>query len=80
MKLLYGVLEASNQCFATYHTYHRDKLGMKESIYDPYFLYSSGLFDVVEMQTDDTLILADNDFAGKEESVIQTAKIKRTDQ
>ena len=52
---------------------------MKESTYDLCLLYSSGLFGVVGMQTDDTLILADNDFAGKKEAVIQTAKIMTKD-
>ena len=76
---LYGVPEAGNHWFATYHTHHKDKLGMKESTYDPCLLYSSGPFGIVGMQTDDTLILADNDFAGKEESAIQTAKIMTKD-
>ena len=52
---------------------------MKESTYDPCFLYSSGLFGDVGMQMDDTLILADNDFAEKEKSAIQIAKIMTKD-
>ena len=48
---------------------------MRESIHDLCLLYSSGPFGIVEIQTDDILILADNNFAGKEETVIQSAKI-----
>ena len=79
MKPLYDVPEAGNHWFATYHTHHKNKLEMKESKYDPCLLYSSGPFGVVGMLTDDILILADNDFAGKEESAIQTVKIMTKD-
>ena len=48
---------------------------MKESTYDPCLLYSFGPFGVVEIQTDDILILADNNFARKDETVIQSTKI-----
>ena len=75
MKPLYGVPEAGNHWFATYHTHHKENLGMEESTYDPCFLYRSGPFGIVGMQTDDTLILADNDFANKEEAEIKVAKI-----
>lgn len=75
MKPLYGVSEAGNHWFVTHHTHHKDKLVMKESIYDPCLLYSSGLASsIVGMQTDDTLILADNDFASIEEDAIKSAK------
>ena len=75
MKPLYGISEANNHWFATYHTYHKDKLGMTESTYDTYFLYNSGSFRIVEMQTDDILILINNDFASIEENVIKSANI-----
>ena len=71
MKPLYDIPKEGNFWFATYHKYYKDKLGIKDSIYDPCLFYSSGLFSVVGMQTDDTSILADNDFTGKEESSIQ---------
>ena len=71
MKPLYSVPEVGNHWFATYHKHYKDKLGIKDSTYDPYLLYSSSLFGIVGMQTDNTLILADNNFTGKEESSIQ---------
>ena len=47
---------------------------MKESTYNPYLLYSSGSFAIVEIQTDDILILAKNNFVSKEDKAIKTAK------
>ena len=52
---------------------------MKESTYHPCLLYSSGPFGIVGMQTNDTLILADNNFAGKEKAAIKSAKIMTKD-
>ena len=75
MKPLYDVLEVGNHWFATYHIYHKDRLRMKESTYDPCLFYSSGSFGMVGMQMDDTLILADNEFVGNEETAIQLVKI-----
>lgn len=75
MKSLYDIPEAGNYWFATYHTYHKDKLGIIESIYNHCLLYSSSLFDIVEMQTDGILILADNNFASTEEDAIRSAKL-----
>ena len=49
MKPLYGILKTGNHWFATYHTYYKNKLKIKESIYDPCLLYSSGPFDIVVM-------------------------------
>ncbi len=79
MKPLYGVPEADNHWFATYHTHYKKKLGMEKSTYNPYFLYRSGPFGIVGIQTDDTLILANNDFASKEEVEIKARKIMTKD-
>ena len=78
MKPLYGIPEAGNHWFATYHTLYKEKLGRKESIYNPCLFYSSGPFCIVEMQTNDTLILANNNFASKE-AAIKFAKIMTKD-
>ena len=75
MKPLYNVLKVGNHLFATNHIYYKNKLGIKESTYDLCLLYSFGLFGVVEMQTDDPLILADDNFAKKEETATQIPKI-----
>ena len=63
IKPLYNVPEAENHWFATYHTHHKKKLGMTKSTYDPCLLLRSELLGIMRMQTDDTLILADNNFA-----------------
>lgn len=39
MKPLYGVPEAGNHWFATYHKHHTEKLGMSESTYDSCLLF-----------------------------------------
>ena len=79
MKPLYGVPEAGNHLFATYHTHYKDKLGIINSIYDPCLFYSSSSFGIVGMQTNITLIFADNDFGSTEENVIRLAKIMTKD-
>ena len=75
MKPLYSIPKAGNHSFTTYYTYHKDKFKMKKSIYNPCFLYGLSLFCIMRIQIDDTLILANNDFASIEEDVIRSAKI-----
>ena len=79
IKPLYGVPEAGNHWFAIYYTHYKEKLGIIESTYDPCFFYSSSSFGIVRMQTDDILILTDNDFASTEKDVIRLAKIMTKD-
>ena len=52
---------------------------MIESTYDPCLFYSSSSFGIVGMQTDNTLILADNDFASIDDDAIILAKIMTKD-
>jgi hypothetical protein len=47
VKPLYGVLEAGNHWFKTYHSYYLNELAMEQSTYDPYLLYSNRPFGVV---------------------------------
>ena len=79
MKPLYSIPEVSNHWFITYYIYHKDKLKVKELIYKPYLLYSSGLFDIIGIQINDILILIDNDFARKKEVAIKIVKIMTKD-
>lgn len=78
IKPLYGVPKAGNYSFNTYHRHQLEKLSMTQSTYDPYLLYadndSSG-FEVVGLQTDDILFLADKTFAIKEEKQLHEAKL-----
>ena len=75
VKPLYGVPEAGNHWFNTYHRHHLQELQMTQSTYDPCLLYTStNGFGVVGLQTDDTLFLADPEFANAEEVKLQKAK------
>jgi hypothetical protein len=71
IKPLYGVPEAGNHWFKTYHSHHTKELSMNQSTYDPCLLYSNKPFGVVGLQTDDTLFLADKDFAEQEQIKLQ---------
>lgn len=74
VKPLYSVPEAGNHRFAMYHNYHINTLGMTESTYDPCLLHRYEPFGTIGLQTDDTLMLANNTFASMEEEAIKTAK------
>jgi hypothetical protein len=76
VKPLYGVLEAGNHWFKTYHSYHIDNLGINQSTYDPCLLYRNkdNSFGVVSLQTDDTLFFTDETFTEAEQVELQKAK------
>ena len=67
VKPFYGVPEAGNHWFKTYHNHHVQELLMNQSTYDPCLLYSNKPFGVIGIQTDDTLILGDREFIKKEQ-------------
>ncbi len=78
IKLLYGVPEAVNHWFNTYHRHHLEKLSMTQSTYNLCLMYTdnnSCVFGIVGLQTDDTLFLADKTFAIKEEEQLHKAKL-----
>src|SRR5437764_3151099 len=74
LKPLYGVPEAGNHWFKTYHSHHVQQLHMEQSTYDPCLLYSNEPFGIVGLQTDDTLFLADEEFADIEQGELHKAK------
>jgi hypothetical protein len=74
LKPLYGVPEAGNHWFKTYHSHHVQQLRMEQSTYDPCLLYSNEPFGIVGLQTDDTLFLADEGFAAIEQGELHKAK------
>ncbi len=84
IKSLYDVSKADNHWFKTYHDHHTDKLNMTQFTYDSCLLYIINhiCMRIVSMQTDDTLILADQSFAVVEEEAIHSVKlmIKTRDQ
>jgi hypothetical protein len=74
LKPLYGVPEAGNHWFKTYHSHHINQLHMDQSTYDPCLLQSNEPFGIVGIQTDDTLFLADEMFAEAEQNELRKAK------
>lgn len=78
VKPLYGVPEAGNHWYKTYHDHHTEKLGMIESTYDPCLLYrrDANELSMIGLQTDDTLILCNDSFAELEEVELQIAKFQ----
>jgi hypothetical protein len=89
VKPLYGVPEAETHWFNTYQKHHKEKLLMVESTFDPCLLHtiqtestksinqsnSTSHFGIVGLQTDDTLILADDEFAALEEKKLARAHL-----
>ena len=74
IKPLYSIPEAGNHWFKTYHLHYTEKLQMTQSTYDPCLLYSTQPFGLVGLQTDDTLFLATEKFAEKEQIELEKAK------
>jgi hypothetical protein len=46
-RFLYGIPEAGNYWFKTYHSHHVDKLEINQSTYDPCLLYRTNPFGLV---------------------------------
>lgn len=80
VKPLYSVFKTENYWFAIYHSHHINKLGMKQSTYNPCLLYRSDPLGIIGLQTDNTLLLANNTFANAEEKAIKHAKLMSKDQ
>ena len=78
LKPLYGIAEAGLHWFSTYFRHHREKLCMSTSTYDPCLLItdSNDQFAIVGIQTDDTLILADDQWLKLEETELTKAGFK----
>jgi hypothetical protein len=79
VKPLYGVPEAGNHWFRTYHSHHIDHLHTKQSTYDPCLLYTNDPFGVVGLQIDDTLFVASTEFARAEQDELYKAHFMAKD-
>ena len=75
IKPFYGIPEVENHWFATCHIHNKKKLGMIESTYNPCLFFIPEPLEIVKMQTNNTLILADNNFASTKKEAIKSAKI-----
>ena len=75
IKPLYGIPEAGNHWFNTYHRHHLEKLQMIQSTYDPCLLSTKpgDPFGLLGLQVDDTLFVGDEDFVAAEERELRKA-------
>jgi hypothetical protein len=75
MKPFYSIPKARNHWFRTYYKYYLEKLNIKQSIYNSCFIFSILVFfSIVGLQTDNTLIPADKNFALAEEIELKKTK------
>ena len=74
LKLLYGITEAGTHWWATYSKHYKEKLLMITFIFNLCFLITiiGTLFRIISMQTDNIIILGDNQFlALKEDELVK---------
>ncbi len=76
IKFLYDVSEAKTHWFNTYHDHHEKNLNITKSTYDLCLLFiNQSIFELIEMQTNDTLMLKDDRFAELEEIELKKTKL-----
>jgi hypothetical protein len=79
VKPLYGVPEAGAHWFNTYQKHHKNNLMMIESTFDSCLLHIEFIFinrfEVIDIQTDDTLILADDEFVTLKQNELVRARL-----
>jgi hypothetical protein len=74
LKPLYRVPKAGNHWFKTYYTYYTKNLNITQLTYDPCLLYSNKPFNIVGLQTNNTLFLIDKTFTDTEKNKLHKAK------
>jgi hypothetical protein len=75
LKPLYRIPKAGTYWWAIYYKHYKEKLSMVISTYDPYFLITTKeVFGLVGMQTNNTLILALEEFSVIEDNKLSKAK------
>ncbi len=81
IKSLYDVSKAKAHWFNTYHDHHKKNLNMMKSTYDFCLLFinqndsSDNAFELIEMQTNNTLMLRNDRFAELKESELKKSKL-----
>jgi len=77
LKSLYGIAKAGTHWWATYNKYYKEKLLMTIFTFDPCFLITTtGIsFGIVSMQTDNTIILGDEQFSALKEDELVKANL-----
>jgi hypothetical protein len=76
-KPLYGIPEARTHWWAIYNKHHQEKLGIETSLYDLCLLITTSrdAFRVIGIQTDNTLILGDDNFTKIKQDELEKAKL-----
>ena len=77
LKPLYRIAEAGTYWWATYSKYHKEKLLITTFIFNPCFLITTigTLFGIVSMQTNDIIILGDDQFSALKEDKLVKANL-----
>src|SRR6266704_4489506 len=77
LKPLYGITEVGTHWWATYSKYYKEKLLMTTSIFNPCFLIITigTLFRIVGIQTNNIIILRDNQFLTLKEDTLVKANL-----
>src|SRR6266571_9174464 len=77
LKPLYRIVEAGTHWWATYSKHYKEKLLMTTSTFNPCFLITTTgtPFGIVGMQTDNTIILGDNQFSALKENKLVKANL-----
>jgi hypothetical protein len=75
LKPLYRIPEARTYWWAIYYKHYKEKLSIIISTYDPCFLITTKeVFGLIEMQTDNTLIIASEEFSVLENDELSKVK------
>src|SRR6266566_9902863 len=77
LKPLYRITEVGTHWWATYSKHYKEKLLMTTSIFNPYFLITTTRtpFKIISMQTNNTIILGDNQFSTLKENKLVKANL-----
>jgi len=77
LKPLYRIAEAGTYWWATYSKHHKEKLLITTSIFNLCFLITTTgtLFKIISMQTNNIIILGDNQFSALKEDKLVKANL-----
>jgi len=77
LKLLYGIIEVGTHWWATYSKHYKEKLLITTFIFNLYFLITTieTLFGIVGMQTNNIIILEDDQFSTLKEDKLVKANL-----
>lgn len=77
---LHGIAEVDTHWFNAHHRHHIERLNMEPSTFDLFFIYSknssktNGNFGVIGLQTDDTLLAANQAFLNEKQKAVKEVR------